>query len=353
MILVTGASGMVGSHLLDVFSEADLYRTDLHAADQIHALDCRNRDQVMEVIGRVRPHVVLHMGAETDVDRCERDIDHAFRSNALATLNIALACQRFDVTLVYVSTAGVFDGKKPEPYTEFDLPNPVNVYATSKLEGEKFVQSFVPKHYIVRAGWMFGGKGKDKKFVGKIASMCLENGAEIKAVDDKFGCPTYAVDLLAAVKTLIQSDFYGIYHLVNSGSCSRYDVAVEISRFLGKTGRVVPVCSANFPLSAPRPRSEASRPYKFELLGLGRMRTWREALVDYLTAWQAAAAIPASAVAGTASALPPGNGAELWKGDAVAAGGLDKGVFWSPGERRDELEAVKVTPIAPAAAAVV
>ena len=116
---------------------------------------------------------------------------------------------------------------------------------------------------------MFGGKGKDKKFVGKIASMCLDtNGAEIKAVDDKFGCPTYAVDLLAAVKTLIQSGFYGVYHLVNSGSCSRYDVAVEISRFLGKPVRVVPVMLGELPAvgaaaavgGKPRLQVRAARP---------------------------------------------------------------------------------------------
>jgi dTDP-4-dehydrorhamnose reductase len=291
MILVTGGFGMVGSHLLEVFGAHDLYLTDLNAADEAHRLDCRNRADVSAMIGRVCPDVVLHMAAETDVDRCEREVDHAFRSNALATLNIALECQRFDIPLAYVSTAGVFDGTKPEPYNEFDIPNPVNVYALSKLEGERFVQTFVPRHYIVRAGWMFGGSARDKKFVGKIAAMCQSGGAEIKAVDDKFGCPTYAVDLLNAIKTLIHSNFYGVYHIVNAGSCSRYDVAVEISRFLGCDARIVPVCSAHFPLSAPRPRSEVSRPYKFELLGLGQMRGWREALAEYLMVWRSATAV--------------------------------------------------------------
>jgi dTDP-4-dehydrorhamnose reductase len=192
----------------------------------------------------------------------------------------------------------------------------VNVYAASKLEGEKVVQTFVSKHYIVRAGWMFGGKGKDKKFVGKIASLCLD-GAEIKAVDDKFGCPTYAVDLLAAVKVLMQSDLYGVYHLVNAGSCSRYEVAVEIGRLIGQRARIVPVSSANFPLSAPRPRSEASRAYKYELLGLGRMRAWREALAEYLAVWMNASVAPvqplvslaAGAWAGIEPPRKPSNGA--------------------------------------------
>ena len=332
MILVTGADGMVGSHLPAVFDEADLHRTDLQASEQVQYLDCRNRDQVMSIVGRLRPKTVLHMAAETDVDRCEREADHAFQSNAIATLNIALACQHYDVTLVYVSTTGVFDGRKPEPYTEFDSPNPVNVYAKSKWEGEKFVQTFVPRHYIVRAGWMFGGTRKDKKFVGKIAALCLD-GAEIKAVDDKFGCPTYAVDLLAAIKLLIQSDIYGVYHIVNAGSCSRYEMAVEISRLLGHRSRIIPVSSANFPLSAPRPRSEASRPYKFELLGLGRMRTWRHALAEYLTTW----AVASVSHPDVAAPIGTWNGIERRRSHSKGNGGSSSDSSWTPAERRTVL----------------
>lgn len=288
MILVTGACGMMGSHLLDVFEAGELYRTDLHETDGVHALDCRDYAAVTDMIGRVRPDVVLHMAAETDVDRCEREVEHAFKSNAMATLHVALACQRTGATLVYVSTAGVFDGLKPEPYTEFDTPNPVNVYARAKLEGEKIVQSLVPRHYIVRAGWMFGGKGKDKKFVGKIAAQCTAGGAErpeLKAVNDKFGCPTYADDLLRTVQRLLDTGLYGLYHVVNTGSCSRYDVAVEIARLLGADVHLAPVSSANFPLSAPRPRSEASRAFKLDLIGLSPMRDWKVALADYLLSW--------------------------------------------------------------------
>src|SRR5262249_52338866 len=155
------------------FSPDELFRTDMHEANDVHALDTRDPNAVMHLFARVRPTIAVHLAAETDVDRCERENDHAFRSNALGTLNVALACQRFDCDMVYISTAGVFDGTKPDPYTEFDTPAPVNVYARAKYEGEKIVQTLVPRHYVVRAGWMFGGKGKDKKFVAKIASMCL------------------------------------------------------------------------------------------------------------------------------------------------------------------------------------
>jgi dTDP-4-dehydrorhamnose reductase len=286
MILVTGSGGMMASHLADVYDEELLYRTDLRGnlEEGVQAMDIKDRDQVMSTIERVRPRQVIHMGAETDVDRCERDPDHAYRNNTLGTLNIALACQRFDAELVYVSTAGVFDGNKPEPYTEFDAPGPVSVYARSKLEGEKIVQSLLPRHYVVRAGWMFGGKGKDKKFVGKMASLCMTEG-QIKVVNDKFGNPTYAKDLLANLKLLTSQGLYGLYHLVGEGSCSRYDVAREVAAYLGRDLEIVPVNSASFPLPAPRPRSEAARAYKLDLLGLNRMRPWKLALHDYLRDW--------------------------------------------------------------------
>lgn len=282
MILVTGAAGMVGSYLLDIFSGRDLYRTDLHSSQGIHALDVRNREGVIEVMDRLRPKLVIHLAAETDVDRCEREVDHAYQSNTLGTLNVALACQHHGAELVYFSTAGVFDGNKPEPYTEFDSPAPVSVYARAKWEGEKIVQTLVPRHYIVRAGWMFGGRERDKKFVGKIASLCGAQTGEIKVVDDKFGSPTYAKELLQNLELLLKTGLYGLYHIVNRGWCSRYEIALEIARFMRSDIKIVPVPSASFPLSAPRPRSEAARAYKLDLLGLNTMRDWREALPEYL-----------------------------------------------------------------------
>ena len=291
MILVTGANGMTASHLLDVYDESELFRTDLVESPGIRRMDIRDKDEVMLTVSTVRPSLVLHLAAETDVDRCEREPDHAYQSNLIGTLNITLACKRFDVDLVYVSTAGLFDGNKQEPYTEFDSPGPVNTYARSKFEGEKIVQTLHSRHYIVRAGWMFGGRHRDKKFVGKIAARCLQSDdkAEILAVDDKFGSPTYAKDLLATVRRLSRSGFYGLYHAVNTGSASRYDVAVEIARFLQTGTKVARSTSDSFVLPAARPRSEVARNYKLELLGLNHMQTWQHALCDYLASWIPAA----------------------------------------------------------------
>jgi dTDP-4-dehydrorhamnose reductase len=287
MILVTGANGMTGSHLLDVYSEAELYRTDLTETPGIHVMDIRSREQVMDTVRMVKPSMVLHLAAETDVDLCEREPDHAFRSNMVGTLNVALACQKFNVDLVYVSTAGLFDGNKPDAYTEFDKPAPVNVYARAKLEGEIIVQTLHPRHYIVRAGWMFGGRYRDKKFVGKIASRCLEEGeaAEIRAVNDKKGSPTYASDLLAGIRRLSETGVYGLYHLVNEGSATRYEVALEIARILQTGSRVSKASSDSFVLPAARPNSEVARNYKLDLMGLNMMQPWQNAMREYLRSW--------------------------------------------------------------------
>lgn len=286
MILATGSAGMTGSHLLEVFNPEELVRTDLRESEGISRMDIRDPEDINRVMERVRPRLVIHLAAETDVDLCQKDPDHAYRTNYLGTMNLALACRRFDAELAYVSTAGVFDGTNSDPYTEFDAPNPVNTYARSKLEGERIVQALVPRHYVLRAGWMFGGNTKDKKFVGKIAAQCLDNGtvAKVRAVNDKVGSPTYAHDFLAHLAMVTGTGYYGTYHLVNRGKATRYDVATEVANFLQVGATVEAVSSGEFVLPAQRPSSEYARSYKLELLGLPTLRDWRLALRDYLGA---------------------------------------------------------------------
>jgi len=276
-ILVTGGSGMVGSYTATVFKDNEILSTD------IQTLDVRKSQKVMQIVQAFRPDVIVHLAAATDVDRCEQDPDWAFQTNALGTQNIALACQKYDSVMVYISSAAVFNGDKPTPYTEFDVPNPINVYGRSKLAGEQITASLLKRFYIVRAGWMIGGGTKDKKFVGKIAS-ALESGTkQIKAVDDKIGSPTYAKDLFGGIAGLLETDQFGLYHHANAGSCSRYEVAMEIQRIMKMDDvSIVPVSSANFPLPAPRGRSEALQNYKLKLLGFPEQRPWQEALEDYL-----------------------------------------------------------------------
>ncbi|MBL8235971.1 MAG: sugar nucleotide-binding protein [Bryobacterales bacterium] len=281
---------MTGRYLTDVYRPEELYLTDIETMKpNIHHLDIRDKNQVMDVIGTVKPKLVIHLAAETNVDLCEQRPDHAYKSNFVGSMNLALACAKHNVDLAYVSTAGVFGGDQEEPYTEFDDPRPINVYAKSKLEGEKIIRSLMPNCYVARAGWMFGGSRQDKKFVGKIAQQCLDQAPRphLKAVSDKKGSPTFARDFLAQLRVLTESGNYGLYHLVNGGESTRHGVAVEVARILQVDAHVEAVGSDVFPLPATRPNSESARNYKLELLGLNRMRSWQEALQEYLQGWQA------------------------------------------------------------------
>ena len=137
MILVTGANGMVGGYVEEVFDGEPLTLTDSSSMDVV------DFESVRKTFEKIRPKVVLHLAAATDVDRCETEVDWAFKTNVIGTQNIAAACNNFNALLVYVSTGGLFDGSKIDPYTEFDHPSPVNVYAKTKYEGEKIVRNLL------------------------------------------------------------------------------------------------------------------------------------------------------------------------------------------------------------------
>lgn len=279
MILVTGANGMVGSYVCDTFAQEQ--KNGLLALTDIPEMDVTDHDKVFRLFDKHQPMVVLHLAAETNVDLCETEVDHAFRVNTMGTQNVALACQRYDAVMVYISTGMVFDGKKDVVKTEFATPSPVNVYSKAKYEGEKIVQGLLDRYFIFRAGWMIGGGKKDKKFVGKMIELCKTKKI-VQAVDDKFGSPTFARDFLGGIKKVIQTGQFGLYHLVNSGVVSRYEIAKEIVRIMGVDVEVVPVSSDKFPLPAPRAESEAMRNYKLDLMGINPMPKWEDSLEKYI-----------------------------------------------------------------------
>ncbi len=269
---------MVGSYVRRAFADHELVLTDV--SEGWISVDVCDAIAVKRAIAEARPDVVLHLAAATDVDRCEREPDWAERTNAVGTQNVVRACETSAIPLVYVSTGAVFPGERTEPYTEVDTPAPSNVYARSKHAGEQIVDA-LPRHYIVRAGWMFGGASRDVKFVGKIARLIQGGQTRLEAVDDLVGSPTYALDLLLGIHRLMQTGAYGVYHLANAGSCTRYACALAIRDTLERPDvEIAPVSSDRFPLPAPR-RSEALGSVKLEPLGLA-MRPWREALREYL-----------------------------------------------------------------------
>jgi dTDP-4-dehydrorhamnose reductase len=278
-VFITGANGMLGTDLCNLFENEgyQIFCTD------IENLDVCDFNKVQKIVDQIQPDYVIHLAALTDVDKCEREPDKAFQINTIGTQHVALACQKTGALMIYVSTLSVFDGRKYEPYTEFDTPNPKSWYSRSKYRGELVVEKHLNKYYIVRAGWMFGGGLEDKKFVAKIMELASKNGS-INAVDDKFGSPTYTRDISCGIEQLIKTGLYGTYHMVNTGGyCSRFEFAKAILEYAGNTTCAVhPVSSAVFPLPAPRPRMEAARNYSLELQGWNWMPAWRNALKGYI-----------------------------------------------------------------------
>ncbi|KAA3656189.1 MAG: dTDP-4-dehydrorhamnose reductase [Chloroflexi bacterium] len=278
-VLVTGAKGMLGTDLCRIFQEKnyDVVITD------IEELDVRNTELVRQTIAEINPDWVIHLAALTDVDGCEREPGDSYHTNTIGTQNVALACQSAGAGMLYVSTISVFDGTKCEPYTEFDKPNPESWYSRSKYEGELIVEKLLDKYYIVRAGWMFGGGREDKKFVAKIIELAAERPS-LSIVDDKFGSPTYTVDIATGIEKLLNTGLFGTYHLVNTnGYCNRYEFAKAILAYAGiDSCELIPVNSAKFPLPAPRPRMEAALNYNLELRGMNWQRSWQDALKEYI-----------------------------------------------------------------------
>lgn len=301
-ILVTGAAGMLGSALVPTLVDAghSVTATDIATGNErwwgprragalptLEPLDVRSREDIAEAIARYRPELLVHLAAETDVEVCNAQPDHAWKTNALGTKHIAIACRDAEVPLAYVSTAGVFDGKKEDPYIEYDAAYPINYYGSSKLEGERYVETFSDRFYIVRAGWMVGGGPKDHKFVAKILEQIEAGAKTVYAVGDKLGTPTYAPDFARCFTHLISTSSYGRYHMACQGRATRYDVAKKILEVLGRSDvTLVNVGSDHFKESypTPRPRSEMMRNLMLDLQGWNTMRHWEIALEEYLEA---------------------------------------------------------------------
>lgn len=282
-MLVTGASGMVGSYVPEIFSDVDLIPTDLHGENGFYPLDIRDRAAVERFFKMEKPDAVLHLAAATDVDRCEQDPQWAHSSNVLGTEHVASVCRASGAKLVYASTGAVFWGDKRQAYAESDEPRPLNIYGQSKRAGEKAVAEQAERFLIVRAGWMFGGGEKDKKFVRKIVRMMLEGVPAISAVNDKWGTPTYAKDFLKGTRMLLERGCTGLYHLGNEGSCTRYEIALALREILKQPQVVVqPVSSECFPLPAPRGRQEGIANVRLKEEQLPAMRPWRQALEEYV-----------------------------------------------------------------------
>lgn len=272
-IVVLGAKGMLGGELMKVFGNGAV------GWDRGEA-DITEFENLKFKIQNLKPAAVINCAAFNDVDTAETRQDLVFRLNAEAVKNLAKISEGLNIPLVHFSTNYVFDGEKGE-YTESDQPNPQSAYAKSKYQGELELRKNCKKYYLIRTAVLFGPKGESgaskKSFVELILDKSAKNDT-IKAVYDQVNSVTYAKDLAAAVKQLLDKNYpYGIYHLANSGRASWYDFAREIFHITGKDAKIIPVASSEFPRPAPRPQKSVLANTKFPAL-----RPWQEALKEFL-----------------------------------------------------------------------
>lgn len=276
-ILITGVKGQLGAELQNMLGD------DNEVIGYSHKdLDIVDYTQVDERICSNSPDVVLHCAAYTDVDGCELRPENAYSVNAFGTQNVAIASARCGADLVYFSTDYVFDGAKGELYTEFDQINPINIYGDSKYQGEQSVASLCTKYYIVRTSWLFGQYSRNN-FVRAVLDLVGDRN-EIRVVCDQVGSPTSTYDLSLAIKELIASKRYGLYHITNEGEVSWYQFTKLILDYRKYSDiQVIPITSDELDRPASRPSYSALGNFCLKKSGLFEMRNFEEALESYLS----------------------------------------------------------------------
>jgi dTDP-4-dehydrorhamnose reductase len=252
-------------------------------------LDFRDFDAYKKDVKDFKPDYLFHLGAYTDLEFCELNADETYNTNTLSVENAVYIANDLDIPLLYISTAGIFDGKK-EVYDDWDQPNPLGVYARSKYMGERFVLENAKRFLVCRAGWMMGaGPKKDKKFIQKLMKQLKEGKKELFIVNDKDGTPTFTHDFAKNVKALIQKEYWGLYNMVCGGQTSRYEVAQELLKILQLSDNVklTPVSSDYFrdTYFAERPPCERLVNRKLKIRNINLMRDWKVALKEYIATY--------------------------------------------------------------------
>ena len=280
---------MLGEAFYEVFSKKyEIKCTDKDVnEDWLEYLDFCDAENYKLLVEKFSPNYLFHIGAFTDLEFCEKNKSETFVTNTESVKTAVKICNKLNIPLLYISTAGIFDGLK-EFYDENDVPKPMGVYAISKYEAEKFVMENCKKHLICRAGWMMGGgPKKDKKFIQKIIKQIKDGKKELFIVDDKFGTPTYTYDFAKNTEALIDSNNFGLYNMACEGNTSRLEVTEEILKILNLDNiiKINKVKSDYFSKTffAKRPNSENLVNKKLNYIGLNLMRSWRKTLREYLS----------------------------------------------------------------------
>lgn len=285
-VYIAGCGGMLGSDVYSVFKDNgyDVLATDIDLNDDwLEYGDVRDYEEIRKQIVKFNPNIIINLAALTDLEFCELNEENSWLTNAMGCENLCNISLELDIPYVYISTAGIYDGKQ-DVYNDFHEPNPISVYAKSKYYGEKYALMTNRKSYVFRAGWMMGGYRKDKKFISKIMKK-IKNGEDLKVVDDKLGTPTYTKDFAHSILKHYENKLpYGLYNMVCGGDVSRFDVAKEMLSILNVNNSITSIDSSdiNQEYFAPRPKSEKLINLKLDRLGVNYMRDWKMCLKEYI-----------------------------------------------------------------------
>jgi dTDP-4-dehydrorhamnose reductase len=288
-VLITGCGGMLGEAVYATFSPKCTVRaTDIDLNEPwLTKLDVRDKAAVTALCEEFKPDYIVHLAALTDMEQCEREFENSYRTNTEAVQFVAHEAQMRGIPLVYISTAGIFDGAK-DIYDEDDAPNPLSIYGRTKYLGELIAKT-VPQHIVVRAGWMMGGgPKKDKKFIGKLFKQIRDGKKEFYAVTDKMGSPCYTWDLARSLFFLLDGGHSGVFHGACDGVASRADVARELFKKIGRADLVLHEVTSDYfskDYGASRPASEAFRNNRLKALNPSLTRDWQTCVADYVKAY--------------------------------------------------------------------
>jgi dTDP-4-dehydrorhamnose reductase len=287
-IYMAGCGGMLGEAFHAIFSNNyELKCTDIEVNDTwLTKLDFRSFEDYFKEVDDFKPDYLFHIGAYTDLEYCEANQEDTYNTNTKSVENAVNISNKFDIPIIYISTAGIFDGKK-DTFDESDTPGPTSCYAKSKYKGELFVQKNSKKHLICRAGWMMGGgPNKDKKFIQKIIKQIKKGEEELFIVNDKVGTPTYTYDFVNNLKLLLENNKWGLFNMVCSGFVSRFDVTKELISILNLENKIkITEVNSDYwkkEYYVSRPDSECLINGKLNKLKMNIMRDWKVCLREYI-----------------------------------------------------------------------
>ena len=287
-IYIAGSGGMLGEAFYSQFkNDYTLKCTDKDVNENwLSFLDFRDVDAYKQDVEAFKPDYLFHLGAYTDLEYCEKNIEDTYLTNTISVENAVYIANALDIPLLYISTAGIFDGNK-DLYDDWDQPNPLGVYARSKFMGERYVVENAKRFLVCRAGWMMGaGPKKDKQFIQKLMKQIKEGKKELFIVDDKDGTPTFTHDFAKNVKALIEKEYWGLYNMVCGGQTSRLEVAHELLCLLGLSNEIkINVVNSDYFKEiyfAERPPCERLDNRKLKLRNINLMQDWKVALKEYI-----------------------------------------------------------------------